>query len=83
LPSRNIITYVEIINLSVHNTIYFIYIKNGILSGRYVSTFTEPLSGPQNKYSRLHRFFIRKHCGFSNIHKMYYKGTVEIVEYMC
>ena len=41
------------------------------------------LQALKKMYSRLHRFFIRKHCGISNTHKMYYKGTVEIVEYMC
>jgi len=36
--------------VSVHNTtIYFIYIKNSILSRRHVSTFTGPSSGPQRK----------------------------------
>jgi len=34
---------------TVHNTIYFIHIKNNILSGRHVSTFTGSSSGPQRK----------------------------------
>ena len=33
--------------------------------------------------SRLHRFFIKTYYGIPIAHKMCYKGTVEIVEYMC
>ena len=32
---------------------------------------------------RLHRFFIKTHCGIPNAHKMCYKGTVETVQYTC
>jgi len=43
--SRSVITYKH--NVSVNNTtLYFIYNKNRILSGQYVSTFNRSSSGP-------------------------------------
>ena len=32
---------------------------------------------------RIHRFFIKTHCGIPNAHNICYKGRAEFVEYMC
>ena len=45
-------------NVSVNNTtIYFIYNKNSILSGRHVSTFTVSSSGPLRNRSKNYLYF--------------------------
>jgi len=50
-PSRNVITHKY--NVSVNNTtIYFIYNKNSILSGRHVSTFTGSSLGSLRNISK-------------------------------
>ena len=45
-------------NVSINNTtIYFIYNKNSVLSGRHVSTFTGSSSGPLRKRSKNYLYF--------------------------
>ena len=44
-PSRSVITYKYIVSVN-NTTLYFIYNKNSILSGRHVSIVIRPFSGP-------------------------------------
>ena len=59
------------------------YTLNSIQTGRYVSTFTGSSSGPQRKQIQDYIYVLQKRIVGSQTLTECYRGTVQIVGYMC
>ena len=68
LPSRSVLTYMEYTNVSVRNTIYFIYTK---IVYSQSDMFRPSMGYPQalnENGSKI--FFTKTHCGIPNAHRI-------------
>ena len=81
---RIIITYIEYTNVSVYyTTIYFLYIKIVYCQGDMFRPSLGHLQALKKHIQDYIDFFMKTHCGIPNAHKMCYKSSIGIVDYMC